>query len=108
MAITPIEKLPGEKVDLYKEARIRLENDILQIVRDKITLCEITSEMYTTNTMRDALKRAIRYAVVHSNHRNNVKRGETGHLDESMFSIIRRKDAEGKHHFYIEYTAEKE
>ena len=108
MAIMPIESLPGEQVDQFKAARDALTEDVLQIIRQKIPLCEITSEKYTTNTMRDALKRAVRYAEVLWNRREAVQEGEIERVDGNMFTIIRRKSHDGKYHYYIEFSGAKE
>ena len=108
MAIKPIDSLPGEQVDQYNEARNALTEDVTQIIKDNIPLCEITSEKYTTNTMRDAIKRAIRYATVYWNRREDVQNGDAQRVSEDMFSVLRRKDSDGKFHFYIEFSKNKE
>lgn len=104
MAIKPIDSLPGEQVDQYNEARNALTEDVTQIIKDNVSLCEITSEKYTTNTMRDAIKRAIRYATVYWNRREDVQSGDAQRVSEDMFSILRRKDNDGNYHFYIKFS----
>ena len=106
MAITPIEKLPDDPASKYKEARAQLIDDVLEIIAKDIPLCEVTSEAYTTNTMRDALKHAIHNAVYRWNNRPVAKKGQHHKVSADMFTITRRKDDDGAFHFYVQYDGE--
>ncbi len=105
MAIKPIENLPGTQVDKYEAARDGLIEDVIQIIREKIPLCEITSEAYTVNTMRSAISAAIRRGTVRWNQ--SLPEGAP-RIWPDRFTILRRKDAEKKPHFYIQYDVPEE
>lgn len=99
--ITPIDKLPEEAGNSYKIAAERCIADILQIIRGKITLCEIDATGYSQNYQRSAISGAIRRAC----HRYNREMGaEPGNrVGYDQFELISRKDKNKVLHWYIRY-----
>lgn len=99
MAITPIEKLPEKPTSDYEAAQAKAIQDVLQIIRERIPLCEITMDAYSGNYMRSAVHTAIRRACWRWNKDNQERR-----IDFYMqFEVISRNDKDGNRHWYIKY-----
>ena len=62
MPIVPIEKLPEKPTSDYEAAQAKAIQDVIQIIRERIPLCEITMDVYSGNYMRSAIHCAIRRA----------------------------------------------
>ena len=100
MAIMPIDEIPESSDDKRKTLRDKLMNDVLQIIKQQIPLCEITSG-YRDSTMRAGLQTAIRRAV----YRWNQKHIQDLSYDDLI--IHRRKEDDGSVHWYIEFKGVK-
>ena len=99
MAITPIEKLPAKPTSVYEAAQERAIQDVLQIIRERIPLCEITMDAYSGNYMRSAINYAIRRAGWRWNKDNPDNR-----IDYfTQLDVTSRKDKDGNRHWYIKY-----
>ena len=99
MAITPIEKLPAKPTSVYEAAQAQAIEDVLQIIRERIPLCEITMDAYSGNYKRSALNSAIRRACWRWNKDNQEKRIDF----YTQFEVTSRKDKDGNRHWYIKY-----
>ena len=102
MAIKVIDKLPGIGTeDSYKEARDQVMEDVLQIIRENIPLCEITVDGYSSHYQRDAINHAIRRAC--SKYNRNDRPEEGMRVSTDCFELTGRKDSDGKRHWYIKF-----
>lgn len=99
MAIMAIEKLPEKPTSTYKAAQAQAIEDVLQIIRERITLCEITMDAYSGNYIRSAIHYAIRRACWHWNKDNPENRIDF----YTQFDVTSRKDKDGNRHWYIKY-----
>ena len=99
MAITPIEKLPEKPTSDYEAAQQKAIQDVLQIIRERISLCEITMDAYSGNYMRTAIHTAIRRACWRWNKDNQERRIDF----YTQFEVTSRKDKGENRHWYIKY-----
>ena len=102
MAITLIEKLPEKPTSRYEAAQAQAIEDVLQIIRERIPLCEITMDAYIGNYKRSALNSAIRKACCKYNRENALERGDRIDYFE-QFDLTSRKDKDGIRHWFIKY-----
>ena len=101
MAIKPVESMPGLPEDDFKVARKQVLDDILQIIRERIPLCEITIKNYSENYYRSIIKDAIRKACTRYN--DSLVAQTPACVYPDMFDISRRKGDDGKYHWYIKF-----
>lgn len=106
MAIKPVESMPGAPEDVFKVARKQVLDDILQIIRERIPLCEITIKHYSENYYRSIIKEAIRKACDRYNDTRTVQ--EPTDVYPDMFDVSRRKGYDGKYHWYIKFEIQPE
>lgn len=97
--ITPIDKLPEKPTSDYEAAQAKAIQDILQIIRERIPLCEITMDAYSGSYIRSAIHWAIRRACWRWNKDNQEKRIDF----YTQFEVTSRKDKDGNRHWYIKY-----
>ena len=97
--ITPIDKLPEKPTSDYEAAQAKAIQDILQIIRERIPLCEITMDAYSGSYIRSAIHLAIRRACWRWNKDNQEKRIDF----YTQFEVTSRKDKDGNRHWYIKY-----
>ena len=106
MAIKPVESMPGAPEDVFKVARKQVLDDILQIIRERIPLCEITIKHYSENYYRSIIKEAIRKACDRYNDTRTIQ--TPLHVYPDMFDVSRRKGDDGKYHWYIKFKTHQE
>lgn len=94
--MTPIERIPvtGNK---YSADYERLRSEVLEIISQKVQLCEIDPGNYNHNSVRDVLKRAIRRACFEYNKDHNA------HISWGQFDIMSRR-IDNKYHWYIQFN----
>ena len=100
MAIKPIECLPGSQQDAFNDAKQQIVSDIMQIIQENIPLCEITIKNYSENYYRSAISHAIRSACA---RHNNMVADAADKVWAEDFEVVRRKDENGKRHWYIKF-----
>jgi hypothetical protein len=100
VAIKPIECLPGSQQDAFNDAKQQIVSDIMQIIQENIPLCEITIKNYSENYYRSAISHAIRSACA---RHNNMVADAADKVWVEDFEVIRRKDENGKRHWYIKF-----
>ena len=106
MAIKPVDSMPGVPEDAFKEARKQVLEDVLQIIRERIPLCEITIMHYSENYYRSIIKEAIRKACDRYNNTRTIETPFDVYPD--MFDVSRRKGYDGKYHWYIKFDMQPE